>query len=120
MKISDSKHRLQELLDYLGMKPADFCKRCGLNKSALSNYLNGDRKPRQDKLALVSDAFGVSPAWLMGYDVPMEMDDKKAVPFSATPIEREIILKYRQSDEITKEMLLRVLGLEKRVVELDA
>ncbi len=37
-------------------------------KSALSNYLNGDRVPRQDKIAMIADAFGIDPAWLMGYD----------------------------------------------------
>jgi transcriptional regulator with XRE-family HTH domain len=120
MKITDSKHRLRELIDYVGISQTEFCKRAGLNKSALSNYLNGDREPRQDKIALVADAFGVSPAWLMGYDVPMEMENKTKIQFGVSEIEREIILKYRQSDEITKEMMLRVLGIEKRDIALNA
>ena len=71
MRITDSKHRLMELMDVFQLSQTELCNRCGLNKSALSNYLNGDREPRQDKLSLIADAFGSDPAWLMGYDTPM-------------------------------------------------
>lgn len=71
MKTSDSKHRIKELMNILGISQTELCERSGLGKSALSNYLNGDRVPRQDKIALIADAFGVDPGWLMGYDNPM-------------------------------------------------
>lgn len=71
MKVTDSKHRLMELLDAFQLSQSELCNKCGLNKSALSNYLNGDREPRQDKISLIADAFGIDPAWLMGYDTPM-------------------------------------------------
>lgn len=71
MKVTDSKHRLMELLEVFQLSQTELCNKCGLNKSALSNYLNGDRKPRQDKLSLIADAFSIDPAWLMGYDTPM-------------------------------------------------
>lgn len=71
MKVTDSKHRLRELMDVFQMSQTELCNKCGLNKSALSNYLNGDREPRQDKLSLIADAFSIDPAWLMGYDTPM-------------------------------------------------
>lgn len=73
MKVSNSKERIRELMSFYGINQTELCKRTGIQKSALSNYLNGDREPRQDQISLICDPFGVSPAWLMGYDVPMTM-----------------------------------------------
>ena len=71
MKSGDSNTRIRELLDWLEINQTEFCKRTGLNKSALSNYLNGSRSPRQDQIMKIADAFNVNPSWLLGYDVPM-------------------------------------------------
>ena len=71
MKISNSKERLKEMMSALELKPVDICKRCGIQKSSLSNYINGTREPRQDQISLICDPFEIDPAWLMGYDVPM-------------------------------------------------
>lgn len=72
-KVSTSRERLVELMDYYNLSQTELCKRTGLQKSALSNYLNGDREPRQTQLSLIADPFNINPAWLMGYDVPMFM-----------------------------------------------
>ena len=74
MKISNSKERIQELMSYFGINQTELCKRTSLQKSALSNYLNGDREPRQDQISLIADPFNINPAWLMGYDVSMFME----------------------------------------------
>ena len=44
----------------------------GLNKSAISSYLNGKYEPKSDAVELMSKALHVSPTWLAGFDVPME------------------------------------------------
>ena len=61
MKISNSKERIQELMSYFGINQTELCKCTGLQKSALSNYLNGDREPRQDQLSLIADPFNSKP-----------------------------------------------------------
>lgn len=71
MKVTDSKHRLYELMNTFHLNQSELCRKCGITKSSLSNYLNGDREPRQDKLSRIADAFKIDPAWLMGYDTPM-------------------------------------------------
>lgn len=71
-KVSNSRERILELMEHYGINQTELCKRTGLQKSALSNYLNGDREPRQNQISLIADPFNVNPAWLMGYDVPME------------------------------------------------
>lgn len=67
----NSSNRLNELMNYFGIKQADIVKRTGLPKSAVSMYSNGNRKAPQDKLTIIADAYGVDEVWLMGYDVPM-------------------------------------------------
>lgn len=71
MKITDTKERIKELMQMYGLNQSDFCERTKINKSALSNYLNGSRIPRQDQIAKIADAFKISASWVMGYDVPM-------------------------------------------------
>lgn len=111
MKITDSKHRLQELLDMLNISKTEFCKKSGLNKSALSNYLNGDREPRQDKLVLIADAFKISPSWLMGYDVPIE--PQRLEMKDLTREESSVVMAYRNSSEEIKTAVKAVLGVKR-------
>ena len=70
MKISDSKHRLIELLRDTNDTQNEMARKTGLTKSAISNYINGTREPRQDAIYKISDAYDVSPSWLMGLDTP--------------------------------------------------
>lgn len=82
-KITNSRARIREMMDSLELKQSDIVKRTGINKSALSNYLSGVREPRQDKISAIADPFGVSPAWLMGYDVPMFLSDGASAVFES-------------------------------------
>ena len=67
--------RLKYALGLRGLKQSDLCGRTGIGKSAMSQYLKGTIEPRQDRVELLAKSLGVSPAWLMGYDVPMELAD---------------------------------------------
>lgn len=111
MKITDSKHRIRELMYILGLSQTEFCNRCGLNKSALSNYLNGDREPRQDKLSLIADAFRISPSWLMGYDVPISTETP--LPDDLTQEEGQVISAYRNASDEIKTAVKAVLGVKR-------
>lgn len=78
MRKKECHERLAELLSITGTTQADMVERTGINKSVISQYVNGRRLPRQDKLALISEAYNVDPAWLMGFDVPMERKNTAA------------------------------------------
>lgn len=111
MREKTSKDRIIELMNIYDLSATEFCKRTGLQKSAVSNYLNGDRIPRQDVLIKIADAFSISPAWLMGYDVPMELcPPSQDILLSAT--ERDLILAYRQADLYDQTAVKRILGIE--------
>lgn len=63
--------RLRKALEMRGVSQSELSKRTGIGKSSISTYLKGEYKAKQDKVNLLSTALNVSPAWLMGYDVPM-------------------------------------------------
>ena len=64
------KDRLDEALKDAGMKPIELSEVTGIPKSMVSYYLNGKTKPKADRIYKISQALGVSEAWLLGYDVP--------------------------------------------------
>lgn len=78
MQKKECRERLAELLSITGTTQTDMAERTGINKSVISQYINGRRLPRQDKLAVLSEAYNVDPAWLMGFDVPMERKNTAA------------------------------------------
>ena len=73
--------RLKQIMELRNLRQVDvlelakpFCEKYGtkLHKNDLSQYCSGKVDPGQDKLTILGLALGVSEAWLMGYDVPME------------------------------------------------
>ena len=134
-KVSNSQQRLLELMDYYNMNQSELCRRTGLQKSALSNYLKGIREPRQDKISLIADEFNINPAWLMGYDVPMFLDRPEVIAWKnhdsdsldndtvdvISEAERLLLFKIRRTfsseelkDPMFIEQLSNILELAKR------
>lgn len=72
--MEDIKNRLREALELRGMMPVELAKRSGVTKGAISKYLKGTIKPKQGAIGAMADALGVSPAWLLGYDLTPEGD----------------------------------------------
>lgn len=68
--IDTCSHRLLIALSMSGLKQVDLINKTKIPKSAMSQYFSGRIKPKSDRLKLLADALGVSPAWLMGFDVP--------------------------------------------------
>ena len=78
------KDRLAEALNMRDMKAIDLSKETGISRGAISQYLAGKVKPKQDKIAKMATALHVSPAWLMGFQVPI-VPDKETVNNTDTP-----------------------------------
>ncbi|MFQ6793868.1 MAG: helix-turn-helix domain-containing protein [Thomasclavelia sp.] len=73
--------RLALAMSKKNFKQADLIKQTGINKGALSSYLNGRYEPKLNNIYLLSKALGVSEAWLMGYDVPMyDLSSSSTIP----------------------------------------
>lgn len=109
MKTDNSNTRIRILLAKTDLSQSDFCRKAGIQRSALSNYLNGDRQPNQRQLAKISSAFNVSPAWLMGFDVPMELSP----PSDVSPFEKALIAAYRSAPDGIKDSINILLNIQK-------
>lgn len=73
-KIKQSSiERLNQLVqEYCGGNQQRFVERTKLNKGAVSQYINGKRAVSNLAASKIGKAFGISPAWVMGFDVPIK------------------------------------------------
>lgn len=78
--IENTSIRLQRIMNDCNLKQTDilnlakpYCENYGvkLSKSDLSQFVSGTVIPGTKKLIILSMALNVSPAWLMGYNVPI-------------------------------------------------
>lgn len=88
MKCTTVQQRLKQIMVERGMRQVDIlrlaqpiCRSSGvrLEKSDLSQYVSGKVQPSREKLGVLSRALSVSEAWLMGYDVPAQVEAMPAV-----------------------------------------
>lgn len=75
-KISE---RIKQALQMFGISQAELCKRTGIPKASISQYISGYVKPKDDRLYLIAKALGVNESWLLGYDVPMDAGFEKRI-----------------------------------------
>ena len=110
---SNCSERISTALAIRRMKQADLCARTKIPKSAMSQYISGAFEPKQDRIYLIAKALGVSEAWLMGYDVPMERQDGKKSPSDKVELtegeQMWLELYHRLSDD-TRKLLINTMG----------
>lgn len=112
LPIEELKTRLNRAMSIRNMKAVDLVEKTGIPKSAISHYMSGHVKPKQDRIALISDALNIQEAWLLGYDVPMDKVEKhpevivdvEFVPNSKS--EEHLLAYYRKLNEYGKKKLL--------------
>lgn len=83
-KAASFSQRLREALDARGMKQVELAEKSQISKSSISRYLKGDWEGKQSAVYALAKALGVTEAWLMGYDVPME-ESTSVLPTEAEP-----------------------------------
>ena len=103
--------RLKMALSIRNMTQAELCQKTKIPKSALSEYIKGLYDPKQDRLLILSEALNVDPAWLMGYEVPMEKEGKKRSPHDPTLTEGEKLMLdlFRQIPENQQPVVLAMI-----------
>nr|DAW47082.1 MAG TPA: bifunctional HTH-domain containing protein/aminotransferase [Caudoviricetes sp.] len=71
------KNRLLHAMNLKGLKQVDLVNSTGIAKATMSGYMKGEFEPKQKNLHLISKSLKVNPSWLMGFDVPMEIENPK-------------------------------------------
>lgn len=64
--------RLKKAMNIRAITQSELCEKTGIPKSAMSQYISGNFKPKQNRTHSLAKALDVNEAWLMRYDVPME------------------------------------------------
>lgn len=80
MKQTDFAERLTLALDLRGLSAADLSRATGVSEGTISCYKKGKYQAKQNRVYDFAKALRVDPAWLMGYDVPMEASPAVASP----------------------------------------
>jgi transcriptional regulator with XRE-family HTH domain len=83
--VATTAKRLRYAIDYRHTSAAEVSRKTGISRGSLSQYMTGKFSPKQDRIYVLAKHLRVSPAWLMGIDVPME----EAPPPNDLPVHRE-------------------------------
>ncbi len=78
--------QLKKAMQIRNISQGELCKRTGIPKSAMSQYMSGKFKPKQTRTFLIAEALRVNESWLMGFEQePME---KKPLPKNLIPLKK--------------------------------
>lgn len=82
MKVSNFAERLIQALQIKKMSAAELSRKTGVAEGTISNYKKGVYEAKQDRVLEFSKALNVNPAWLMGYDVPIQDESAHTPDYS--------------------------------------
>lgn len=100
------KDRLKKALSERNMKPIELSEKTGIPKSAISQYMSGYAKPKQDRIYLICKALKINEPWLMGFDV--EMEQKKFDAESAGQ-DMDLIYKFSLLKDRDKKLIMDMI-----------
>lgn len=66
--MTEIKDRLRQAMKKENLHAVDVCRKTGIPKASISQYLSGYAKPNANKIYLLSEALHVTPGWLLGFE----------------------------------------------------
>ena len=103
-KIATFQQRLIEVVSEKSLSNSTIAKEIGISKQTLSAWLTGERSPKRPTINAIASYFGVSPIWLMGYDVEKKFSDSIQIAKKPpTPEEQE---RRDNAQEISRLIML--------------
>ena len=107
---NEFQYRLLKAISEKNMTASELSRATGIDKAALSNYLNGKYIPKQDKCYLIARALNVDPGWLMTGDEPTTFDKIKNIFIEQE--ERDLLIKWRQADFTIRAAVKKLLDMK--------
>lgn len=98
---------ITRLMAEKGVKAVDVCEALGFKKNTFSDWVNGKKYPRIDKIEMMAKYFGVSKADLVE-------DEYRPKELTLTYEEREIITAYRNLSNDQKDMIASAMGVKRQ------
>ena len=103
--VNEFQYRLVKAIEQNDVTAADLVRMTGIDKSAISNYINGVYVPKYDKVCRLAEALHVDPNYLMsGEEPPATLQLDKT--------ERSIVLSYRAAAEAIKYAVRALLKID--------
>lgn len=109
-------NRLSKAVTIRNIKPIELSEKTGIDKSKISSYMSGRYKAKQDGIHVLSKVLNVDPAWLMGYDVPMNESklDILGNPVVSIPLIGTVKAGY---DYLAQENWEGTIDLDKKIAD---
>ena len=101
--------RLKIALENKNMKPSTLAYRICVDRSTISNYLNGRYKAKSEMIEKMAQVLSVSSAWLDGFDVPMEREKTPPEEPKLSEGEEELLKLIRLMPSDMKALYLETL-----------
>jgi transcriptional regulator with XRE-family HTH domain len=110
-RVANFADRLNEAMRIRGKKAVEISRETGIDNASISYWRHGKYEATQTGVYLLSKCLDVNEAWLMGYDVPMERQIKKASPPEPSLTEGEQLLLdlFRRVPEDKQELVLGMI-----------
>lgn len=113
LPVANVSSRIKEAMDLRGMRQVDLVEKTGISKSLLSQYLSGRvTNARTDKVYMMAKALRVDAIWLMGFDVPMEIqmaDADKMAELTMNPVVIDYAWKVLQMNDTQKNIIFGMI-----------
>ena len=109
-------NRLRAAMDIRGVKKSELSRQTGISQQCMGQYVLGRYEAKQSALYAIAKALNVDPAWLMGYDLPMEPQTALSTP--PTIANDDLKLALFGDTEVNDTMLEDVKKMAKVHLEL--
>lgn len=109
--VYEFQYRLLKMISERNLTAADLCRMTGIDKGAMSNYINGKYAPKQDKVYKLAEALDVDPGWLMTGDEPVSETGKGRPSYQYSDAQK-VARAYEKAEEWQKEAVKKLLNIE--------
>lgn len=103
-----AQFRIKQLIaEYCDGSQQRFSEKTGVNKGAVSQYVNGKNTPSNITSKKIADVFNVAPAWVMGFDVPKNVDATLHIDINSKDnIEYTLLTSFRRLNDEGKNIVI--------------
>jgi len=106
---NEFQYRLLKSIANKRISASDLSRETGIDKAAISNYINGKYVPKQDKCYLLARALDVDPGWLMTGDEPLRRSRLEYAVLKEE--ESELLTKWRQAEPSIRTAVKKLLDM---------
>lgn len=109
--MGDIGQRIRALREAQGMTQEELARKCGYKSRVSINKIELERDAPIKKLVPIAHALGITPQELMGWDTEDESVNEIAAAIVMHDEEKLILDAYRNADDLTKQMVKKILGM---------